>query len=361
MLAPSAASDPDERARVLALLKRHGWNATSFQVLEPGYRYWFDAAGRGCVAYVDTGAAWVVAGAPIASGDDLGDVAVAFAEAARAAGRRAAFFGTERRFVESAPLGVLAVGEQAVWDPRAWDASVRASRSLREQLRRARAKGVRVRAVTAEELAGPLRPALEALAEAWLASRAMATMGFLVRLDLFSFAGERRWFVAEHDGRVCAALGCVPVYSRGGWLFEDLLRHPSAPNGTADLLVDAAMRTLAEEGAAWATLGLAPLSGEVSGWMRAARAWGRPLYDFDGVRAFRARLRPHRWEPVFLSYPRGQHGAVAIVDALRAFAGGSFVRFALDSVRRDPRVWLRVAAALVLALRSLALGGAGEG
>jgi len=32
----------DDRERVVALLERHGWNATSFQILEPGFRYWFD-------------------------------------------------------------------------------------------------------------------------------------------------------------------------------------------------------------------------------------------------------------------------------------------------------------------------------
>ena len=49
----------NERLRVLALLKRHGWNATSFQILEPGFRYWFDgdALGEACVGYVDTGSA----------------------------------------------------------------------------------------------------------------------------------------------------------------------------------------------------------------------------------------------------------------------------------------------------------------
>src|SRR5581483_10517179 len=35
------ASDGD-RQRALALLRRHGWNATSFQILEPGFLYWFD-------------------------------------------------------------------------------------------------------------------------------------------------------------------------------------------------------------------------------------------------------------------------------------------------------------------------------
>jgi phosphatidylglycerol lysyltransferase len=53
-------------ACVLDLLKAHGWNSTSFQILEPGFRYWFDRA-EGCIAYVDTGRAWVVAGAPVAA------------------------------------------------------------------------------------------------------------------------------------------------------------------------------------------------------------------------------------------------------------------------------------------------------
>jgi len=51
----------DDRVdRVLALLKRYGWNATSFQILEPGFRYWF-LGDEACVGYVDTGRAWVAA------------------------------------------------------------------------------------------------------------------------------------------------------------------------------------------------------------------------------------------------------------------------------------------------------------
>ena len=35
-----------ERRRVLAVLRRHGWNATSFQVLGPAFHYWFDGGDR---------------------------------------------------------------------------------------------------------------------------------------------------------------------------------------------------------------------------------------------------------------------------------------------------------------------------
>ena len=53
-----------DRARALALVERHGWNATAFQTVEPGYSYFFHDDDA-CVAYVDTGSAWVAAGAPL--------------------------------------------------------------------------------------------------------------------------------------------------------------------------------------------------------------------------------------------------------------------------------------------------------
>ncbi|MGZ6135391.1 MAG: phosphatidylglycerol lysyltransferase domain-containing protein, partial [Myxococcaceae bacterium] len=84
-----------ERRRVLAVLRRHGWNATSFQVLEPGFQYWF-ADEDACVAYVDTGSAWVAAGAPLTAPARIGAVGEAFHGRAREAGRRVAFFGVEQ-------------------------------------------------------------------------------------------------------------------------------------------------------------------------------------------------------------------------------------------------------------------------
>src|SRR5690349_15882969 len=104
MPAVDAAPSPSEREHVLALLKRHGWNATSFQVLDADFQYWFDASGDACVAYVDTGRAWVVAGAPIAPEARMREVTARFEAAAKAAGRRICFFATEPRFAELVPV-----------------------------------------------------------------------------------------------------------------------------------------------------------------------------------------------------------------------------------------------------------------
>lgn len=341
-----------QQARVLALLQRYGWNATSFQVLEPGLRYWFGGDDT-CVAYVDTGKAFVVAGAPIADEASVRQTAERFAAFARRCRRRLRFFAVADRFLELAPFAALQIGEQPCWQPADWPAILKGSRSLREQLRRARAHGVTVRRLAATELEGPVRAGVEELIARWLGTRRMAPMGFLVEVHPFSFAHERRYYVAEREGRILGFLAAVPIYARGGWFFEDLLRDPDAPNGTSELLVDAAMRDVAEAGAGYVTLGLAPLAG-VSGWLASMGRLTRGLYDFSGLAAFKAKLRPQAWEPIHLAYPRGEHGVVALADTLGAFSRRGLLRFGVETLARVPNVVLQ-ALALLLVPWTLAL------
>jgi len=353
----------EDRQQALALLKRYGWNATSFQVLEPGTRFWFDDAREACIAYADTGRAWVVAGAPIAPESRFAELARCFEERATEVGRRVCYFGTERRFSQFVAHRHLPIGEQPVWDPTAWTVVLASSRSLREQLRRGRAKGVTVRAVAASELESPVAPvraAIAGLIERWLRARPMAPLGFLVQVDLFSHPEERRIFAAERDGYLLGFLALVPVYSRNGWLLEDLLREPTAPNGTSELLIDHAMRVIAEEGCRYATLGMAPLAGGVSPWLRALRVLGAPLYNFEGLRAFKSRLRPARWEPLYLSYPPRQNVVLTLSDSLAAFAPQGIARFVLETLVRMPGPVLR-GLALLLVPWTLALALADTG
>lgn len=349
--APSA-----ERLRVLALLKRHGWNATSFQILERGFRYWFDTSDAGdeaCIGYVDTGRAWVAAGSPVAPPERFAELCERFAGAAAEAGRQVCAFATESRFLDAAPWARLRIGDQPVWSPTDWTAVLQTSRSLREQLRRARAKGVAVRALDAGELAPghATRRALDELIARWLASRAIAPMGFLVHVEPFTFVAERRYFVAERAGAITGFLCAIPVYARRGWFFEDFVRAPDAPNGTVELLIDAGMRAAAAEQVGYVTLGLVPLSGEVGPWLRAARRWSRALYDFDGLRAFKAKLKPRAWDPIYLSYPHERSGVGALVDTLTAFSRGGLLRFGIETLLRSRAIAVRVLlGALVLAV-----------
>ena len=176
----------------------------------------------------------------------------------------------------------------------------------------------------------------------------MAPMGFLVRVELSPFAAHRRCFVAEIDGRAVGFAAAVPVPARGGWFVEDLIRDARAPNGTAELLVDAVMRWAAATGSGWVTLGLAPLAGEVAPALRLARRGGALLYDFEGLRTFKAKLRPGAWSSISLSHPASQSAAVSIVDALAAFAPGGLIRFGMRTAARSRSAGSRALAWLLV-------------
>jgi phosphatidylglycerol lysyltransferase len=345
-----ARSALELRSRVLGLLRLHGWNATSFQVLEPEFEYWFEGDDA-CVAYVDTGHAWVAAGAPIAPEPRLQEVAEKFSRAARENRRRAVFFATERRFARLPSFAAMLVGEQPIWNPKEWAANVRGTRSLREQLRRARAKGVSVVRLDPSELEKPngnWRIAIEQLIERWMGSQPMPPMGFLVRVHPFLYARERRLFVALRGNELVAFAGVIPIYARKGWFVEDLIRAPDAPNGTVELLVDAAMRDAAELGSEYVTLGLAPLAGAVEFWLGAARKYGSALYDFAGLEAFKTKFRPREWSPIYLSYPRDESSYLALYASLVAFSRRGLFRYGVETLLRGPDIVIRVLAVLLI-------------
>jgi len=337
------AVDVDDavRARAELILRRHGRACTSFQTLERGFSYLF--SGDAYVAFRAIGRAWVAAGAPIADDSRELEVALDFVREARAQGRRPSFFCVDAAFPESSELSSLDVGEEPFYDCASWDAALRARRSLREQLRRARAKGVSVTRATAEEVAegSSLRPTLDALAQRWLAGRKMAPMTFLVQVDPFTRAESRAYFVARRHGEVVGLLVAVPVYAADGWLVEHAFRDPAAPNGTVELLFDIAIRGLGEQGARFVSAGLCPLSGDVLPALKTAGRLGQGLYNFQGLRAFKAKLGPQRWQPARLLFPRRSSRLLAMLDTLRAFTPGGFTRFAVDTLRHLRRSVLR--------------------
>lgn len=286
------------------------------------------------VAYVDTGSAWVAMGSPLAPIQRRAAVALAFCEHAREHERSACFFGVEDQDW-SAGLPRLEVGEQPQFTARSWRQSVTGHRSLREQLRRARAKGVVVRPVESHEVAPgtPLRKAVDAVAHEWLATRRMEPLRFVVDVDPFREPARHRYFAAHVGERLVAFASVAPTASPRTLLVEDILRTGAAPNGTTETLLDSICATLAADESL--TLGLAPLAGTAR-WQRIVRLVTRPLYDFNGLARFKARLHPQSWRPVWLVAGPDTHLAPALSECLRAFAGGPLWRFALRTIVRRP-------------------------
>ncbi|BAH40969.1 hypothetical membrane protein [Gemmatimonas aurantiaca T-27] len=348
-------SPSDAVLAISAILHAEGRTATAFSALNRGMQVDVsdatarpatsptDVAADAYVAYVRVPGGVVTAGEPVAPLDRLVDVAESFMVRRRATDGRVAFFATEGRLLRSHQLDRWLIGEQPIWNPQEWEAHLRGHRSLREQLRRARAKGVVVRALTPEAgLSAAWHDTFDRLIRRWHATRSMPPMRFLVDVDLRTGARWRRTFVALRGDHLVGLLSMAPVPARRGWLLEHLLRDPEAPNGTAELLVDQAMREMQTEGVSWATLGLAPLHGPIAPWLAKIRRASRPLFNFDGLAAFKRKLRPDGWEPIYLAWPRENVRWLALYDGLRAFAGGPLWWFGVRTIARGPAPLLRL-------------------
>jgi phosphatidylglycerol lysyltransferase len=298
-----------EKARDLIL--RYGWNATAYQILNPGIELWFSAAREGVVGFVRHGNARVVGGAPVCDYGDIAAVAAEFAADARASGERVCYFGAGERFdtILAGTFGWSRVllGAQPVWDPKRWPVAVNRRGSLRAQFNRARNKGL----VIAEwpSHVAENHPALRRCLEEWLETRNLPPLHFMVEPQTLSELRDRRVFVAARDGREVVAFTVLsPVPARGGWLVEQIVRGNAAPNGTAELLLDSAMRAVAADGSRYVTLGLSPLSEHAPVtlspvWLRIVLRWvrlyGARFYNFAGLDSFKSKLNPEAWEPIY--------------------------------------------------------------
>ncbi len=355
MNAPFAELDPDLfRARELVM--EFGWNSTAYQILNPGIRLWFSAAGDATVGYVRRNGVRVAVGAPVAPAARLREVVAEFeADAARGAARVCFFAAGERL---NALLGPdtghsrVLLGAQPAWNPASWPAIIDGHKSLRAQLNRARNKEVEV----AEWNSARARehPELHRLLREWLATRGLPPLHFMVEPQTLGRLFDRRIFVAEQAGTPVGFLVASPVPQRNGWLVEQFVRGRDAPNGTVELMIDATMRWMAEQEFDYVTLGLAPLSrrGEVSPtanplWLRALLGWlrvhGNRFYNFSGLDAFKAKLDPEDWEPIYAISNQRRFGPRPLYAIAAAFSGGSplvvVARGLLGAVRQEMR-WI---------------------
>jgi len=344
----------DDVAAARALVLAHGSSASAYQILNPGISHWFSRNSDAVVGYVEHAGYRIVAGSPVCAEERLAAVVDEFAGDARARGLRLCYFGAESPL--AAHLEALGgharirLGAQPVWNPAHWEQGMAGHASLRAQLHRARNKGVTVREWSVDEHVDDTR--LHRCLEDWLATRGAPPMHFLVEPQTLGRLFDRRLFVAERGTSIVGFLVASPVPRRRGWLIEQIIRGAGAVNGTSELLVDAAIRALARDGSGFVTLGLSPLStrgsvGQVPTaiWLRLLLGWvrahARRFYNFEGLDAFKAKLRPAGWEPLYAIADSPRFSPAALHAIAGAFTEGSPVLATLRALAWALRQELR--------------------
>jgi phosphatidylglycerol lysyltransferase len=323
-----------ERARALVLA--HGWNATVYQTLNRGIDHWYADAGDAFVGYVTRAGVRVVAGAPVCAESRLAAVVTEFEHDAERLGQRVCYFAAgdllERVRSAMSTSASVVLGAQPIWHPAGLARTIANRATLRAQLHRARNKGLIVREWSAH-LGRAERAPLERMLGEWLSTRGLPPLHFLVEPYTLDRLGDRRLFVAEcHTGPV-GFLVAAPIPRRSGWLIEQCVRGRGAPNGTTESLIAHTAQVTANEGSAYLTLGLSPLSHRARilpqptpRWLRLTLAWvrahGRRFYNFDGLDAFKAKFRPESWESIFALSNERAVSPRTLYAIAAAFSGG---------------------------------------
>jgi len=334
-----------ERERARSLILDFGWNATAYQILNPGIELWFSRAGDGVVGYVRHRRTRVVGGAPVCNAARLESIAAEFVEDAHALGDKVCYFGAGERlegsYADRSEWSRVLLGAQPAWNPLHWTTAIAHRRSLRAQFNRARNKGVVVTewaSASAEN-----NPSLRRCLSQWLAARNLPPLHFMVEPETLSQLRDRRVFVAEMREAVVGFTVLSPVPGRNGWLVEQIVRGSGAPNGTAELLIDLAMRAVADSGATYATLGLSPLSQRAGIipppqplWLRFLLRWvrlhGSRFYNFVGLDAFKAKFNPESWEPIYGIAEGKRFPPSALYAIAGAFSAGEPLRLVARAV-----------------------------
>ncbi len=328
----------DPTADLLRLQTQHGHNAHSLVSIAPGARSWSMPGIDGAIIYSDFGRVWLAAGDPLAKPGDTKLLAMGFVEAARKAKCTAAFVPATQRFAQEAiPLGLSAIkiGAAPYFDLKRWNPRGDHAKKMRAGVNQATRAGVQVEDV--DNLTVALKQEATTLCLRWLKTRpAATTFGWLLALDPFLHAERKKLFAArDAGGQLVGLLAASPIPARDGWYLEDVLREPTAPQGTADLLVVEALHRLAVSGASLATLGTAPLTREGEDDIsthdhpvieRALRTVGQPLgafYNFEGLRRFKTKFAPSWWESEYVLVPKGVLVPTRVAHAiLRAIVPG---------------------------------------
>jgi phosphatidylglycerol lysyltransferase len=333
-------------SRARAIVLKHGWNATSYQIVNPGIAHWFSTGGDAVVGFVRYSGYRIVAGAPVCSVERIESIVEEFESESKSSHERVCYFGAEGR-LESAlskrsTHSMALLGAQPAWNPAHFDAIVKSHSSLRAQLNRAKNKGVSIVEYTPREAMNS--PDLQNVLASWLKHRGLPPLHFLVEPETLNRLDDRRIFVARLSDPYSVAAFAVlsPIPARNGWLVEQFPRLPRAPNGTIELLLTTAVNAIAESGATYVTLGLAPLARRSEAVANESRllqtalsfasSHGRRFYNFKGLETFKSKFRPEVWENVYAIENSSRFSMRALYAIAGAFAQRSPVRLVLSAL-----------------------------
>ncbi|MBB4955507.1 phosphatidylglycerol lysyltransferase [Agrobacterium vitis] len=291
----------------------------------------FSDCGHAFLMYGKRGRTWIVLFDPVGPHALWPALVMKMLREAKAAGCRVAFYQVSQAFLPTAVdagLRLFKLGDQAVVNLPDFDLKGGDWLKLRRSINRSERDGLEF-AVLAPADVSAVMDELGAVSDTWLAHHNAAEKGFSLGTFQRGYVASHPVAVVRMGGRIVAFANILTTQTKG-CAFIDLMRHvPGVHRGAMDLLFVRIIQHLQAEGYLKLNLGMAPLSGLSD--RRFAPLWhhlgrflfehGERLYNFKGVKAFKAKFHPE-WQPRYLAVCDKRQTPQAVVDIALLIGGG---------------------------------------
>jgi phosphatidylglycerol lysyltransferase len=291
----------------------------------------FDDRREAFIMYGVQGRTWVALGDPVGPPALVPDLIRLFIARCDDYGGTPVFYEVGTKYLHHyADFGLtfVKVGEEARVDLERFTLDGPRGARFRQLVRRLERDGGLFRVLPTEEVRQRMEE-LRAVSDDWLRSRSVAEKGFSLGCFEPNYIARFPAAIVECGRRIQAFATLWPGLM-GREVSTDLMRHHhDAPKSVMEALFTHLMIWGRAEGYRWFVLGMAPMSGFESSpiaplWARAGRLLyqhGTPLYNFQGLRAFKDKFDPV-WESRYLVYPGGLALLRIAADVSALVSGG---------------------------------------
>jgi phosphatidylglycerol lysyltransferase len=291
----------------------------------------FDESRDAFLMYGVQGRTWVALGDPVGPPARVPELIRTFLALCDDYGGTPVFYEVGTKYLHHyADFGLtfVKVGEEARVDLEQFTLDGPRGARFRQLVRRLERDGGSFRVLPSDEVRGRIDE-LRAVSDDWLQARSVAEKGFSLGYFEPDYVARFPTAVVECGRRIQAFATLWPGLMREE-VSTDLMRHHrDAPRSVMEALFTHLMIWGREQGYRWFVLGMAPMSGFERSpvaplWSRAGRLLyehGTPLYNFQGLRAFKSKFDPV-WESRYLVYPGGLALFRVAADVSALVSGG---------------------------------------
>lgn len=357
-------ASPGEREQARTIVERDGDSSLAPFALTDDKSLYLGQRVDGLIAFRVAGDVAVVCGDPIVAAEGLDELLYEFIGYCERQGWDICFYetqGGQLAVYEAHGLHTLKIGEDAWIDLASFSLKGKPIADIRHAVSRAERDGTQFRL-----LAAPLSAAEEPL---WAQMQRIVgsqdrgdfELQFSIgRLPQRPRAEDRYALALGPDGStVLGFCAWLPLPARQGWALDVMLRTADAPNGTMEYTIAQSLLAFQQQGAQWASLGVAPLAdaaleseGERSLLQRGVRfLYEHPrvneLYRYKSLFFFKRKFLP-RWQGVYLVYssrlalPRVLYAVLKVhLPALGPGLVSDFLRTQSERNMQQWRAWLR--------------------